>query len=67
MEWSTSSTQLTVPAFLTIWQAKYGDIVYTRLLNTDVVVLNSPSVVMELLEKRSQIYSDRPFIATIEP
>ncbi|KAI9570682.1 cytochrome P450 [Boletus coccyginus] len=51
----------------TEWKAKYGNIVYTRLLNTDVVVLNSPSVVTELLEKRSQIYSDRPFIATTEP
>ncbi|KAI9570681.1 cytochrome P450 [Boletus coccyginus] len=51
----------------TKWRAGYGDIVYTRLLNTNVVVLNSPSVVTELLEKRSQIYSDRPFIATVEP
>ena len=40
---------------------------YIQLVNTDVVVLNSPSVVTELLGKRSQIYSDRPFIATVEP
>ena len=38
---------------------------YIRLLDMDVVVLNSPSVATELLEKRSQIYSDRPFIATV--
>lgn len=40
---------------------------YIRLLGMDVVVLNSRSVATELLEKRSQIYSDRPFIATVEP
>ncbi|KAF8142014.1 cytochrome P450 [Boletus edulis] len=51
----------------TEWRAKYGDIMYIRLLDMDVVVLNSPSVVSELLEKRSQIYSDRPFIATVNP
>lgn len=40
---------------------------YIRLLDTDVIVLNSYSTAIELLEKRSQIYSDRPFIATVEP
>jgi hypothetical protein len=38
---------------------------YIRLLDMDVVVLNSLSVATELLEKRSQIYSDRPVIATV--
>ncbi|KAI9457042.1 cytochrome P450 [Boletus coccyginus] len=37
---------------------------YIRLLD---MVLNSPSVVTELLEKRTQIYSDRPFTATVNP
>lgn len=40
---------------------------YIRLLDTDVIVLNSTSVATELLEKRSRIYSDRPFFATVEP
>ena len=44
-----------------------GDIMYIRILDTDLVVLNSRSAATELLEKRSQIYSDRPFIATVEP
>ena len=44
-----------------------GDILYLRLLGTDVMVLNSPLVATELLEKRSQIYSSRPYIATVEP
>ena len=40
---------------------------YIRLLDMDVVVLNSLSVATELLDKRSQSYSDRPFIATVKP
>lgn len=40
---------------------------YIRLLDADVVVLNSHSAAIELLEKRSQIYSDRPFIETVQP
>ncbi|KAG6372163.1 cytochrome P450 [Boletus reticuloceps] len=51
----------------TEWRAKYGDIMYIQLLDMDVVVLNSPSVASDLLEKRSQTYSDRPFIATVNP
>ena len=44
-----------------------GDVTYHRLLDQDMVVLGSQSVAVELLEKRSQIYSDRPAIATLEP
>lgn len=41
---------------------------YVRLLDTDTIVLNNPTVAAELLEKRSQIYSDRPTnIPTVEP
>lgn len=41
--------------------------IYVRLLDSDVIVLNSYSDAVELLKKRSQMYSDRPFIATLEP
>ncbi|KAF9241409.1 cytochrome P450 [Melanogaster broomeanus] len=51
----------------TEWQAEYGDILYVQLFDQEVVVVNSQLVAMELLEKRSQTYSDRPFIATLEP
>ncbi|KIJ11836.1 hypothetical protein PAXINDRAFT_171580 [Paxillus involutus ATCC 200175] len=51
----------------TAWKAAYGDVLYARLLDQEFVVLNSQSDAVELLERRSQIYSDRPFIATIEP
>lgn len=67
---------------LTEWQEKYGecgdkrlcnlrefpgDIMYIRLVNMDVIVLNSTSAAMELLEKRSKMYSDRPRIPTFVP
>ncbi|KIJ63264.1 hypothetical protein HYDPIDRAFT_92786 [Hydnomerulius pinastri MD-312] len=51
----------------TDWKATYGEILYVRLLDQDVVVLNSQPEVLEMLEKRSQIYSDRPFIASLVP
>ncbi|KIJ12560.1 hypothetical protein PAXINDRAFT_14641 [Paxillus involutus ATCC 200175] len=49
------------------WQTKYGDVLYVRLLDQEVVILNLQSDAVELLEKRSRIYSDRPFVATVEP
>ncbi|KIJ17980.1 hypothetical protein PAXINDRAFT_9069 [Paxillus involutus ATCC 200175] len=51
----------------TAWKAAYGDVLYARLLDHDYVILNSQSDAVELLEKRSQIYSGRPFISTKEP
>jgi hypothetical protein len=44
-----------------------GDLVFVRLLGHEVVVINSQRVADALLEKRSRIYSDRPYIATLEP
>ena len=40
---------------------------YIRLLDNDIIVLGSTSIATDLLEKRSGIYSDRPFIPTVEP
>ena len=37
-----------------------GDIVYTRVLGQEIIILNSEEVAIALLEKRSQKYSDRP-------
>ncbi|KAG1729295.1 cytochrome P450 [Suillus occidentalis] len=51
----------------TEWGNTYGDLVFVRLLGNEVVVINSQHVADALLEKRSQIYSDRPYIATLEP
>ncbi|KIK87086.1 hypothetical protein PAXRUDRAFT_14451 [Paxillus rubicundulus Ve08.2h10] len=46
------------------WSKTYGDILYTRILNQEIIVLNSEGAAVELLERRSTKYSDRPFIAT---
>ncbi|KIK79319.1 hypothetical protein PAXRUDRAFT_283227 [Paxillus rubicundulus Ve08.2h10] len=50
----------------TAWKAVYGQVLYARLLDQEVIVLSSQSDAVELLEKRSRIYSDRPFLATRE-
>ena len=44
-----------------------GDIVYIQVLDTDIIVLSSSSIATQLLEKRSRIYSDRPFTETVIP
>jgi hypothetical protein len=51
----------------TIDSCSLGDIVYTRLLNKPVVVVNSEEVAMDLFELRSTIYSDRPQSIVYEP
>jgi hypothetical protein len=37
-----------------------GDVIYLRVLNRDVIVLNSAQVATDLLEKRGENYSQRP-------
>ncbi|KAH0826242.1 cytochrome P450 [Lanmaoa asiatica] len=44
-----------------------GDIIYTRIFKMDILVINSAKVARDLVELRSNIYSDRPKLATIEP
>ncbi|KAG2069083.1 cytochrome P450 [Suillus decipiens] len=51
----------------TEWGATYGDLVFMRLLGQEIVVVNSQHVAETLIDKRSRIYSDRPYIATLKP
>ncbi|KAG2069085.1 cytochrome P450 [Suillus decipiens] len=51
----------------TEWGATHGGLVFVRLLDQDVVLINSQRVAQALLDKRSRIYSDRPHLATLEP
>ncbi|KAG2135029.1 cytochrome P450 [Suillus cothurnatus] len=51
----------------TEWGATYGDLVFVRNLDEEMVVINSHHIAEALLDKRSQIYSDRPYLATLEP
>ncbi|KAG8212991.1 cytochrome P450 [Butyriboletus roseoflavus] len=46
----------------TRWGKIFGDLVYTRLLNQEVIVINSEEIAKDLLERRSYNYSDRPAI-----
>lgn len=48
----------------TEWGKQYGDIVYSHLFGQHIVVINSEKVAIELLEKRSYNYSDRPDLPT---
>jgi hypothetical protein len=43
-----------------------GDIVYSRVLGQHIIIINSIEVARELLDRRSAIYSDRPFIQANE-
>ncbi|OAX35597.1 cytochrome P450 [Rhizopogon vinicolor AM-OR11-026] len=51
----------------TQWSAAYGDLIFVRILDQEMVVINSQHIAQALLEKRSRVYADRPFLATLEP
>ncbi|EPS94370.1 hypothetical protein FOMPIDRAFT_1038865 [Fomitopsis schrenkii] len=42
------------------WATAYGDVMHFSAFGRSVVVLNSRTAVLDLLERRSAIYSDRP-------
>lgn len=42
-----------------------GDLIYIEILGTRLLVLNSEKVAEELLDKRSQNYSDRPQVPMV--
>lgn len=42
--------------------APAGEIVYLNILGQDMVILNSSKAAVDLLDKKSAIYSDRPVI-----
>ncbi|KAH7910245.1 cytochrome P450 [Hygrophoropsis aurantiaca] len=44
----------------TSWREKYGEIVYSRLLGQDYIIINSARVAKALLDQRSSKYSGRP-------
>lgn len=43
-----------------------GDIIHFTILGAHIVVLNSLDDIREMFEKRSNLYSDRPHMATID-
>ncbi|KAF8878000.1 cytochrome P450 [Infundibulicybe gibba] len=42
------------------WRNTYGDAIYVTAMGNPIVVLNSYQACVDLLEKRSDVYSDRP-------
>ncbi|EKM56476.1 uncharacterized protein PHACADRAFT_141167 [Phanerochaete carnosa HHB-10118-sp] len=44
------------------WAERYGNIIYLNLLGQPMIVLNSAEHAVALLDKRSNIYSDRPVL-----
>ncbi|KAF8550832.1 cytochrome P450 [Imleria badia] len=50
----------------TEWARSYGDLVYSRLLGKDIIIINSEKIAKDLLENRSMNYSDRPYLITNE-
>lgn len=46
----------------TEWGKTYGDLVYSRILNQEIVIINSEELAKDLLDRRSSNYSDRPEI-----
>ncbi|KAN0078124.1 Cytochrome P450 [Tylopilus felleus] len=49
------------------WRKSFGDLIYTRVFTQDVLVINSAKVARDLMDLRSNIYSDRPGFSTTEP
>ena len=43
-----------------------GDVIYLNVLGKSIVMLNSYQAANDLMEKRSSIYSDRPWFPMLE-
>ncbi|KAK7041609.1 hypothetical protein VNI00_009199 [Paramarasmius palmivorus] len=48
------------------WKKEYGDIMYLRLANQDVIVLNTAKAAGDLLDRRAANYSQRPRVVILE-
>jgi len=46
----------------TQWGREYGDVVHVSALGQHIIILNSSEAANDLLDQRSAIYSDRPYI-----
>ena len=42
------------------WSTQYGDVMYLEVLGKPIVILSSEQAALDLLDKRSSNYSDRP-------
>ncbi|KAI6001506.1 cytochrome P450 [Pisolithus marmoratus] len=44
------------------WANKFGDVMHLEIFGRHIVILNSANAAVEMLEKKSSIYSDRPVV-----
>jgi cytochrome P450 len=44
------------------WARTYGPITHIRIFNKSIVFLNTPEAVLDLLDKRGSLYSDKPHL-----
>ncbi|KAG0693089.1 cytochrome P450 [Suillus ampliporus] len=51
----------------TQWHAAHGDLLFVRIFDQEAIVINSQHIAEALMDKRSRMYSDRPYLATLEP
>ncbi|KAF9237855.1 hypothetical protein BU15DRAFT_62877 [Melanogaster broomeanus] len=54
----------TIPVSVSHIDGRTGDLVYSRLFNQDIIIINSEKIAKDLLEDRSSNYSDRPNLVT---
>ncbi|TFY68456.1 hypothetical protein EVJ58_g998 [Rhodofomes roseus] len=47
------------------WAKKYGDLIYAEFIGHRTLIVNSPKVARDLLDKRGGIYSSRPRLVTM--
>lgn len=45
---------------------RLGGLIYFKVFNQDIILVNSVEIAMDLLDKRSRIYSDRPQVPMVE-
>ncbi|KAG6334370.1 hypothetical protein ID866_4721 [Astraeus odoratus] len=50
----------------TEWGKRYGGLVYTTLLGQDFIIINDEEILHELMERRSAVYADRPYLSFVE-
>ncbi|OAL34607.1 hypothetical protein AYO20_06024 [Fonsecaea nubica] len=55
-----------VPEISRGWARKYGELVYTKIGGTHFIWLNSPRVVKDLMDKRGNKYSGRPYAPMVD-
>ncbi|KAF9244244.1 cytochrome P450 [Melanogaster broomeanus] len=49
------------------WGSRYGDILRARMFSENMIIVNSEKIAKILLDRRSNLYSDRPHLATRVP